>query len=79
MTSFNVSEKFNELVRVILSEKQRMADKDNSNVQLIDESAKSQVFFHDNNPPGKKCTMTRIKSRTLLSNIAYVGINKKDF
>ena len=23
--------------------------------------------------------MTRIKSRTFLSNIAYVGINKKDF
>ena len=79
MTSFNVWEQFNELVKVILSEKQRMTDKNNSNVQLIDESAKSQVFFQDNNPPGKKWTMTRIKSRTFLSNIAYVGINKKDF
>ena len=79
MTSFNLWEQFKELVKVTFSEKQRMIDQNNSNVQLIDESAKSQDFFQDNNPPGKKCTMTRIKSRTFLSNIAYVGINKKDF
>ena len=47
---------------------------------MIDEiSAKSQGFFQDNNPPGKKYMTTRIKSRNFLSHIAYVGINKEDF
>ena len=45
----------------------------------MDESAKSQDFFQDNNPIGKRYTTTRIKSRNVLSNIAYVGINKEDF
>ena len=46
---------------------------------MVDESAKSKDFFRDNNPLGKKYTTTRIKSRNFLSNIAYAGINKKDF
>ena len=45
----------------------------------MDESAKSQDFFRDNNTIGKKYTTTRIKSRNLLSNIAYVRINKEDY
>ena len=45
----------------------------------MDESAKSQDFFQDNNAPGKRYTTTRIKSRNFLSNIAYVGINKEDY
>ena len=49
------------------------------NLQVVDESAKSQDFFQDNNPIGKRYTITRIKSRNFLSNIAYVGINKEDF
>ena len=49
------------------------------NLQLLDESAKSQDFFQDNNPPGKRYTTTCVKSRNFLSNIAYVGINKEDF
>ena len=33
------------------------------NIQDMDESAKSQDFFHDNNTTiGKRCTTTRIKS-----------------
>ena len=47
------------------------------NIQVVDESAKSQDFFQDNNPPGEKYTTARIKSRNFLSNI--VGINKEDF
>ena len=46
----------------------------------MDESPKSQDFFQDNNNTlGKRYTMTRIKSRNFLSNIAYVGINKEDY
>ena len=52
---------------------------DDVNLQVLDKSAKSQDFFQDNNPPGKRYTNTRIKSRNFLSNIAYVGINKEDF
>ena len=45
----------------------------------VDESAKSQDFFQDNNVVKIKYATTRIKSRNFLSNIAYVGINKKDY
>ena len=45
----------------------------------MNESAKSQDFFLDNNAIGKKYTTTRIKSRNFLSNIVYVGINKEDY
>ena len=49
-----------------------------------DESAKSPDFFQDNNAIKNKkntkpYTTTRIKSTNFLSNISYVGINKKDF
>ena len=53
------------------------------NLQVMDESAKRQDFFQDNNPTsvtiGKRYTTTRIKSRNFLSNIAYVSINKEDY
>ena len=52
------------------------------NLQVMDESAKSQDFFQDNNTSakiGKRYTTTRIKSRNFLSKIAYVGINKEDY
>ena len=45
----------------------------------MDKSAKSQNFFQDNDAISKKYTTTRIKSRNFLSNIAYVGINKKNY
>ena len=79
MTSFN--EQFNELVKVTLSEKQQLNNStyDNENLQVMDESVKSQDFFQDNNTPGKRHTKTRIKSRNFLSNIANVGINKEDY
>ena len=48
-------------------------------MQDMDESAKSQDLFQDNNAIRKKYTTTRIKSRNFLSNIAYVGINKEDY
>ena len=47
----------------------------------MDESAKSQDFFEDDNTVaiGKRYTTTRIKSRSFLSNISYVTINKRDY
>ena len=49
----------------------------------MDDSAKSPDFFQDNKPSVQKTEQkyptTWIKSRNLLSNISYVGINKKDF
>ena len=59
MTSIGIGNQFNELVKVTLSEKQAMTDQTDNNVQMIDESAKSQDFFQDNNPPGKKKTIQR--------------------
>ena len=81
MTSFN--EQFNELVKVALSGKQQLNDKtyDNENIQVMDESAKSQDFFRDhnnvNNTIEKRHTTTCIKYRKFLSNI--VVINKEDY
>ena len=49
------------------------------NIQDMDELAKSQDFFQDNNAIRKKYTTTRIKSRNFLSNTAYFGINKEDY
>ena len=81
MTSFN--EQFNKLAKVTLSRKQQLNNStyEDKNFQVMDESAKSQDFFHDNsnNMIGKRYTTTCIKSRNFLSNIAYVGINKVDY
>ena len=48
MTTFN--QKFNELVKVILSEKQQVQDETDysENILDMDISAKSQDFFQDN-------------------------------
>ena len=46
---------------------------------MIDGSAKSLDLFQNNKPSERKYTTTRIKSRSFLSNISYVGINKEDF
>ena len=54
----------------------------NNKITTEDESAKSLNFFQDNKSVkkmGKKYTTTCIKSRNFLSNISYMGINKKDF
>ena len=82
MTTFN--QNFNNLVRATLSEEQIIKTEteqqtNDDNIQDMDESAKSQYFFQDNNAIRRKYTTTRIKSRNFLSNIAYVGINKEDY
>ena len=79
MTTFN--QQFNELVKVTLSERQHLQDKTDGdeNIQVLDESVKSQDFFQDNNAMGKKCTVTCNKSRNFLSNTTYVGINKEEY
>ena len=56
-----------------------MTDHNSNNIQLTVESAKSQDFFQDNNQLEKKYTTKRIKSRSFLSNIAYVDISKGNF
>ena len=84
MTTF--SQNFNNLVTATLlaEEQETKTETDNLNdektqVLDMDESAKSQDFFEDNNAIKVKYTTTRIKSRNFLSNIAYVGINKEDY
>ena len=79
MTTFSIGDKFSELVKVTLSEKQALLEKTDNNIEMIDESAKSQDSFQDNKPSERKYTTTRKKSGNFLSNIAYAGINIKDF
>ena len=50
ITKFSIGDKFNELVKVTLSEKQALTEQTDNNVEMIDESAKSQDFFQDNKP-----------------------------
>ena len=75
MTTFSIGDRFNELVKDTLSEKQTLTEQ-TDNVEMIDKSAKSQDFFQYNKPSERKYTTTRIKSRNFLSNIAY---DKEDF
>ena len=60
-------------------EKQELTEQTDNNLKITDKSAKSQDLFQNNKPSERKYTTTRIKSRNFLSNIAYVGISKKDF
>ena len=53
MTTFSIGNKFNELVKVTLSEKQALMEQTNNNVEIMDESAKSHNFFQDNKPSEK--------------------------
>ena len=61
-----LKDQFNELVKVTLEEKQApMDDKNGIRLEVMDGSAKSLDFFHDNNnsnKPEQKYTTTRIKS-----------------
>ena len=63
----------------IKTEKETEMNTESDKVLNVDKSAKSQDFFQDNNVVKIKYTTTMIKSRSFLSNIAYVGINKEDY
>ena len=76
MTS--IGEQFNQLVEAALTVEKSQPHQDD-NMLTVDESAKSQDFFHEYKGVGKKYTTTRIKSRNFLSHIAYVGIIKEDY
>ena len=81
-TTFNL--KLNEQVETaLLGEDRKVKTEDKINDEItvtnMDESAKSQDFFQDNNAIKVKYTTTRIKSRNFLSNIAYLWINKEDY
>ena len=78
MTTFSLNDQFN-LVKVTLAEQQSLTETDNIKQEVMDESAKSPDFFQNSKLSERKYTTTRIKFRCFLSNISYVGINKKDF
>ena len=61
-----LGEQFNKLVEVAMSAGQTQPDPTMEDVQIVDESAKSQDFFQDNKAIGKKYTTMRIKSRNFL-------------
>ena len=83
MTS--LKDQFNELVKVTLEEKNVLTenDKDMNHVQMevMGESGKSPDFFQgiksSTNKPSRNYTTARVKSRNILSNVLYVGINKE--
>ena len=87
LTTAILNEQSNELVKVTLKEKQALTensnDKNDIQLEVMDESAKSLDFFRANksssNKLERKYTATRIKSRNILSTISYVGKNREDF
>ena len=79
MTTLSLRDKFNKLVKAALSQKQEQTEQTDEKIEMIDKSAKSQDYFQSNNPTERKYTTKRIKSRIILSNIAYVGVSKEDF
>ena len=66
MTTFYINVQFDELVKAALSEKQELTEQTDNNLEMTDESAKSQGFFENNKPSERKYTTTRIKSRNFL-------------
>ena len=90
MTSINLNQEFDALVKATLAEKQLISNdnknnnnKENNQPEMTEESPKSPNFFQSNKPSNertdRKYTTTRVKSRNFLSNISYVRINKEDF
>ena len=45
MTEFGITENFGELAKATLSKKKALTEETDDNVEMIDESAKSQDFF----------------------------------
>ena len=64
ITTFSINVQVNELVKLTLSKKQILAEKQtkDDSIEMIDESAKGQDFLQDNNPSERKYTTKRIKS-----------------
>ena len=74
------SEQFIKLVKVTLSETQQIQDQTDGdeNIQDMNESAKSQDVFHDDNVAiRKRYTTTPIKSKIFLSTIDHVLLTRK--
>ena len=66
-TTFSINDQFNELSKVTLLEQQTLTENSDSIQQeMIERSAKSPDFFHDNKPSERKYTTARIKSRNFL-------------
>ena len=79
MAMFNIGDQFNELVKVTLTEKQVLREQTDHNIEVMDQSAKSQNFFRNNKPSERKYTTTGIKSRKFLSNFAMSVLVKRIF
>ena len=78
-----LSRGYNNLVEEILTvEEPGLKKEPEAEMGQENEPAKSQDFFQNNkaaNHQKIKYTTTRIKFRNLLSNIAYIRINKEDY
>ena len=78
-----LSRGYNELVEEILTvEDPGLKKEPETEMGQENKPAKSQDFFQNNkaaNHQKIKYTTTRIKFRNLLSNIAYIRINKEDY
>ena len=57
----SLNDQFDDLVKVTLAEQQVLTETDNIQQEVRDESAKSQDFFQNNKPSGRKYTNTKIK------------------
>ena len=79
ITIFSINNQFNDLVKAALLEKEELMEQRDFNLEMTDESAKSQDFFQNNKAFERKYITNRTKSRKFLSKIGYVCINKEDF
>ena len=78
-----LSRGYNKLVEETLTvEDPALKKEPKAQMEQENEPAKSQDFFQNNKAANRqkiKYTTTRIKFRNLLSNIAYIRINKEDY
>ena len=57
MTTFSINDQFDDLVKAALSEKQKLTEQTDNNIEMTDESAKAEISFK---------IISRLKENTLL-------------
>ena len=45
MTTFSINDQFDDLVKAALSEKQKLTEQTDNNIEMTDESAKAEISF----------------------------------
>ena len=50
ITTFNINDQLDELVKVALSEKQELTEQTDNNIEMTGEPGKSQDLFQNNKP-----------------------------